>query len=223
MEALPSFDALVGPLPVPLREPVLRAVYQRFLAENRFANCMPALQRAKDFRWRAYWAVRLGHLADPRTLPETLGPLKQDPHGFVRASCAWALGQKRCMAPESVAEALVERVREDPVWAVGRRAALSLGRLEGPEMLVDLWDRLDPPSLLPWVRRGLVEAMAPNAWTDPQIVAWLDRRGPEGWDALIFALDPLRGASLDLPPALKARLRLDPWTRDQLLARWNVV
>lgn len=218
---LPAFDDLAGPLPVPLRAPALRACFEALRAQGVLLDRGADLATAEDFRWRAYGFTNLGLDADAEGLLAAVPPLAGDPHGFVRTVCAWALGQRPSADPARVREALEARIRLDPVWSVGRRAALSLGRLEGPAYVAAWWDRHPAAELLPWVRRGLLEAMEPAAWTDEALIRWLAAGGPEAWDALIFAVPPERVAGLELPADLRARLQADPWTRDQLAARWG--
>lgn len=214
MAPLPSFDALAGPLEPPVREPALRAAFDRLRAEGRLLDRLPELASAEDFRWRAYRAVVLGHQGPAEDLRGLAGPLAEDPHGFVRACCAWALGCPAAPREADLDAALLTRVQEDPVWAVGRRAALSLGKRVSRERLWSLWSQVRGLPLLPWVRRGFVEALDPDAWPDAALVAWLGEAGPEDAEALLWALRPERWRALCLPPEVLARLEADPWLRE---------
>lgn len=222
MEPLPSFDALAGPLEPPVREPAMRAAFERLRAEGRLLDRLPELALAEDFRWRAYRAVVLGHQGSAEDLRSVALPLAEDPHGFVRACCAWALGQPAAPREPELDAALLTRVKVDPVWAVGRRAALALGKRLPQDRLRALWSEVRGLPLLPWVRRGFVEALDPAAWPDAEVVAWLAEAPPEDAEALLWNLRPERWKGLALPPAVSARLETDPWLRDQK-ARFDIV
>ncbi len=215
MEPLPDFDELAGVLEPPVREPAMRAAFQRLMAEGHLLDRLADLRSAEDFRWRAYRAVAMGQGLGQEPFGGLVEPLTRDPHGFVRASCAWALGQPASPPDPDVDEALLGRVREDPVWSVGRRAALSLGRRWPVERLWIAWEEVRTLPLLPWVRRSLVEALRPSEWPEERVVAWLRKGTPEEAEALLWALPVDRWAQLELPSDVLKRIDDDPWLKAQ--------
>ncbi|HJV89226.1 MAG TPA: hypothetical protein VJ623_02890 [Holophagaceae bacterium] len=219
MGPLPEFDNLAGVLEPPVREPAMRAAFQRLMTEGCLLDRLGELASAEDFRWRAYRAVALGQGHGGEPLGRLVEPLAGDPHGFVRASCAWALGQPVSPPDPVVDEALVGRIREDPVWAVGRRAALSLGRRWPTERLWAAWEELRSLPLLPWVRRGLVEALRPSEWTGDRVVAWLREGSPEEAEALLWAIPPARWRDIELPSDVLKRIDEDPWLKGHIADR----
>lgn len=216
MTDLPAFEDLAGPLEPPVREPAMRAAFEALRQQGCLLDRLADLAEAGDFRWRAYRAVVLGHQGDPERLRGLVAPLAADPHGFVRACCAWALGQPATPLDPGLEAALLDRVRHDPVWAVGRRAALSLGRRLPEDRLRARWEEARHWPLLPWVRRGFVEALQPARWSDPQVVAWLAEADPADAEALLWSLDAARWARLEIPPPVALRLEADPWLRAQM-------
>lgn len=216
MNLHPSFDALAGPLDPPVREPAIRAAFERLLAQGCLLERLSELATAEDFRWRAYRAVVLGKQGAAEDLKALVAPLSEDPHGFVRACCAWALGRPSAPSDPLIDSALLDRVKTDPIWSVGRRAAISLGQRLPKEHLWALWVDVQRVPLLPWVRRGFVEALQPATWPRSEILRWLADADGEDKEALLWNMTPDVWHRLEVPQDVIERLRADPWHREQL-------
>jgi HEAT repeat protein len=214
MDALPSFEERAGPLEPPVREPAMRAAFERLLTQGCLLDRLSDLASAEEFRWRAYRAVVLGKSGTAEELKGLIVPLREDPHGFVRACCAWALGCPSAPQDPDIDAALLDRVKCDPVWSVGRRAAISLGKRVPKNRLWSMWSEASSGTLLPWVRRGFVEALEPKSWPRAQTLAWLAEAEPEKVEALLWNLTPEEWQGLAVPSPVVERLKADPWLRE---------
>jgi hypothetical protein len=156
------------------------------------AFCRDLIGRFEDARYpdpemRAWMAISMGKLGDPRTIPALVQGLSEEGEEpkRVRYACAWALGALQ--AHQAVPE--LSTLLADPFPSVRKMAAYALGALGDPAALMALRKALEDP--VPEVR-----------WT---AAIWLGRRGiPAASPVLGTLLDPKASASL--PPAEREAL-----------------
>lgn len=207
--SLSPFDVLGQVPPRPLRDPHLLAAY-RDLA-HRESWDREVLAEHSAFAWRAFGAFLAGHRPAAGEGPRLLAALA-DPHPFVRTCAAWSLGEREGLdpGPSESRGALVAAVLQDEAWQVGRKAALALGKREGPAAVLAFWREVRDRPLHAWVRRGLVQAAGVPDWPAERMAAWLAEAGPEDREALAFLLKdrPWAKGVEDLVRDLAAG---DPW------------
>lgn len=209
--ALPSFDDLGWPWTPPVWDQHLLAVFGELRRTRLWDRSL--LRHSQEFRWRAFGAYLSG--TDPQTGEGDwiLEVLETDTHPFVRACAAWALGERTGLDPDLhvACQALEERVTQDKAWAVGRKAALSLGKRLGEPALLELWRKWKDDPLQAWVRRGVVQAMGAPGWSGDQMRTWLAGAGPEDREALAFLMRDRRPWGDGVEALLRDMARQDKW------------
>lgn len=185
--SLSPFDVLGQAPPRPLRDHHFLAAYRDLALREGWDR--KALADQSAFSWRAFGAFLAGYRPEAGEGPCLLAALS-DPHPFVRTCAAWSLGEREGLDPGASESqgGLAAAILQDEAWQVGRKAALALGKREGPAAVLAFWREVRDRPLHAWVRRGLVQAAGVPDWPAERMAAWLVEAGPEDQEALAFLL-----------------------------------